>query len=155
MDTVATLNISIAVLYFLIFLLSNVMISCHYQDQVQNMFQNCLQIKTITVSLVSALAFTSVILFAKFSNTSDLPTETIQYQMYALVILLLLIYTIKEREFTFPFIKRLLRCGNTNAVGPGDQAQGDIQLQELNPAALPPEVRRVTGEEDDGGIFVG
>ena len=68
----------------------------------------------------------------------------------------LVLYIIKENEFTFPFLLSLfqrLRCTNPNAVDP---IVPTYPMQELNPRALDNNQDcRIIDLEDDGGIFMG
>lgn len=157
------MNIFLTVIYFLVFLISQFIVRYNFREEDQNWCLN-FQITTMTVGFVGLTSFLSVLFVVKFFSFLDsfFGIEIVQYQIIILHILLLVMYTLKEHEFTFPLLHNLVLCRRNNAVMPFQSTQSvSLPMQILDPAnlerleELPPGVRRVAEYVDDGGIFVG
>ena len=156
-DYVVYMNITLAVMYFLIFIISNIVIRCSFNNQ--EAFGDCLKIKSMTVGFLILVGYASIIFISGIKSPNQ--TGLVHYQIIFFVVLSLILYIVKEREYTFPILWSLIPHRMNNAVVPTLQPASSLPMQQLNPSALnhleelPPGVRRVTEYIDDGGIFVG
>lgn len=162
-DYVVYMNIFLTVIYFLVFLISQFIVRYNFREEDQDWCLN-FHITTVTVGFVGLTSFLFVLLVVNFFSLLDsfFGTEIVQYQIIILYIVLLVMYTLKEHEFTFPLLQHLILCKRNNAVIPfHSKLLVSLPMQQLDPAnlerleELPPGVRRVAEYVDDGGIFVG
>ena len=152
MGIITATNLTVFLLTNLILLLRCVF---HYEDN--NTFQDC-RLKTMTIGValvVGGLGFFFLLQLLPKSNFDMIPN----YTLITLIESILLLYVIKEQEFTIPFTLNLLkslwnRCQNTNNAVVPLQPQV-LPMQKLNPRALLSNDCSVVDLEDDGGIFMG
>lgn len=158
-DYVVYMNITLVVMYFFIFIISNIVIRCSFQVENQEAFGDCLKIKSMTVGFLFLVGCASVIFISGLKSPNQ--AELVHCQINIFGVSSLIMYIIKEREYTFPILWSLIPHRMNNVAIPALQPASSLPMQQLNPAALnhleelPPGVRRVTEWVDDGGIFVG
>ena len=154
----ALANTIIASLYLTIFILSNIVLRIVFRNEEQDNFQD-FRLKSVTIGIISVLGSLGILGVVLLWPNSDYDIEII-YIIILVQIGLLLLYIIKENEFTFPFMLNLFpwnNCINSNLVAPLPLAV--YPLQELNSRELQNRSSnqdcRVIDIEDDGGIFMG
>ena len=157
-DYVALANAIIVSLYLIIFILSNIVLRIVFRNEEQDHFQD-FKLKSVTIGIVFVLAALVISGLVLLWPDSDYGIET-TYIIILVEIGTLMLYIIKENEFTFPYMLNLFpwsNCINSNLVAPLPPAV--YPLQELNSRALQTRSSnqdcRVIDIEDDGGIFMG
>ena len=141
------------------FLLTNLVLRVAL-DEDQHHFQE-FRLKTMTIGValvVSTISFIALLQLLPKSNFDMVPN----YALIAMITSLLLLYVIKEHEFTIPFTLNLLkslwsRCQSQNTINAVVPFQLQIPpMQELNPRALRCNMlsqdSRIIDLEDDGGV---
>ena len=154
----ALANAIIISLYLTIFILSNIILRIVFRNEEQDNFQD-FRLKSVTIGIIFGLGCLGIFGVVISWPNSDYNIETI-YVIILSNIGLLILYIIKENEFTFPFMLNLFpwsNCINSNLVAPLPLAV--YPLQELNLRELQNRSSnqdcRVIDIEDDGGIFMG
>ena len=154
----ALTNTIIISLYLTIFILSNIILRIVFRNEEQDNFQD-FRLKSVTIGIISFFGFLGIFGVVILWPNSDYNIEII-YVIILSNIGLLLLYIIKENEFTFPFMLNLFpwsTCINCNLVAPLPPAV--YPLQELNSRELQNRSSnqdcRIIDIEDDGGIFMG
>ena len=99
-DYVVYMNILFAIVYFFIFLVSNIYIRCYFQSDNPEAFDDCLKIKSMTVGFVFLFGFTSVIWMSGFK--SKIQTQLIHYQINILDGSILIMYFLRRGSSQFP-----------------------------------------------------
>ena len=141
---------------FSVFIARNIVLRIALSNEVQDIFQD-FRLKSVTIGILfvaAGLGVSSMILLLPRSNF-DL---RVVYTIILIEIFGLLLYIIKEKAFTFPFVLSLWNKFRTpNSVVPEPPMQ--LPFQELNSRALENNVVRqdcrIIELEDDGGIFMG
>ena len=154
----ALANTIIISLYLTIFILSNIILRIVFRNDEQDNFQD-FRLKSVTIGIIFGLCCLGIFGVVILWPNSDYNIEII-YVIILSNIGLLLLYIIKENEFTFPFMLNLFpwsTCINCNLVAPLPPAV--YPLQELNSRELQNRSSnqdcRIIDIEDDGGIFMG
>ena len=151
-------NVIIYIIYLIVFIASNLTLWVIFrnEDQVHDNVQH-FRVKSMTIGillLVSLLLVLGMVLILpqpEFDLRINFISNFVCIAFFAL-------FTVKEHEFTFPFILNISLwrgCLPPNAVAP--LAPSVLPMEELNPRALQntSEACRVIDLEDDGGIYVG
>ena len=143
-------------IYFCVFIASNIVLRISLRNEIDENFLD-FNLKSVTIGIIFVAAALGVAAMILLLPRSDFDLRIV-YTIILVDISALLLYTIKEKEFTFHFILSLWnRFRNPNAVVPGPLPA--LPLQELNPRVLENNRAgqdcRIIDLEDDGGIFIG
>ena len=155
-NTIAIIFSVIFTIYFCVFIASNVVLRIPLRNEADDNILD-FNLKSVTIGMIFIVAALGVAAMILLLPRSDFDLRIV-YTIILLDISALLLYIIKEKEFTFPYILSLWnRFRNTNAVVPGPLPA--LPLQELNPRVLENNRAgqgcRIIDLEDDGGIFIG
>ena len=153
-DYVLLANSIVAIVYLSLFIISNIILKIVFRNEEQENFQN-FSLKTLTIGVAFVAAVLGFLGIIQFLPNSDFDMKA-NYMIITVCNAALVLYIIKENEFTFPFLLSLfqqIRCTDPNAVDP---IVPIFPMQELNPRTLRVNQDcRIKDLEDDGGIFMG
>ena len=144
-----------------VFVVTNILISM-YLGNFSQLFTlpSWSNLKTVTIGIVAASGITLGVLILIYVDGSDNAPHLAVFIFSTVLLGIIVLYIIKEKSFTFPFIRghleealRLLSCWQTPVVPFSDPTE-----EENNPRHLP--ISRISGGNvlripDDGGIYMG